>query len=43
MKKINTGSSDFADVLYFYSSGRSTYYYSRDLGQSVRPVQGFTK
>ena len=38
-----SGSSDFADVLYFYSSGRSTYYYSRDLGQSVRPVQGFTK
>ena len=29
--------------LYFHSSCHNTYYYDRNNGQSVRPVQGFTK
>ena len=33
----------YAWSLGFYSSGHSTYSYSRYYGQSVRPVQGFTE
>ena len=34
---------DLAWYLYFYSSGYYTDFYNRFYGQSVRPVQGFTK
>ncbi len=39
----HSGSRNGAWYLYFDSIYHDTYYYDRGNGQSVRPVQGFTK